>query len=486
MVAFRSRVRSIRQQPAFDQLESRQLLALTMTPLVIAAAQGTTFNGVVAGLNELALHASPADFNTPPGSVEISWGDGQMSAGTVVGPVVAPGVFEVTGTHAYSQLGTYAVLVSVSDTSGDQASALSTATVAPQPFLIAVNSLSGAPGDSLPPQNQNLATFISPNAADNAPSDFSAVINWGDGQSTIGSVLGPYGGGQQTFIVSGSHMYSTAGMFPVSVAIAVLNGPTSTGIGQADITLAAPYPSTSAPVVVTASQFFTAALGTFTDLPSPTTLFSGVIEWGDGSTSPAVITNSNGNYTVYGTYTYSTPGTYPITVTISDPIGNTFTISDTAQVATINLSNSMLQLTGGLAPIPSNGPHVLKGYTNTNQPTFSGTTAPFATVQLYARPFGIDTQEPPGETVAGINGQWTLTVGPLLAGMYNFAAIVTPSAGIPSVLTPLSNNGLVHIDMVPEASKVKRREPRAVATHKLVGSRRLHHPHKARPEHLRV
>lgn len=123
---------------------------------------------------------------------------------------------------------------------------------------------------------------------------------------------------------------------------------------------------------------------------------------------------------------------------------------------------------------------------NTNQPTFSGMAAPFATVQLYARPFGIDTEEPLGETVTGINGQWTLTVEPLLAGVYNIAAIVTPSAGIPGVLTPLSNNGLVHIDMVPKALKAKRREPRALVIHKLVGSRRSHTPHQSRPEHHRV
>jgi Bacterial Ig-like domain len=469
----------------FDQLEGRQLLALTMTKVPIIAAQNNNFTGIVADLFVLGaptLKASPADFNNAPGSVQINWGDGQSSSGTVVGPVGVPGTFEVTGSHLYTQPGTYSVFVDVSDTSGDDASALSTANVAAQPFPLIVNAISGAP-DELLPSTGIVASFISSDGASAA--DLSVLINWGDGQTTIGSIL--QGPGQNAFSVVGSYSYATAGTFTTIVTVSTLGGLTSTGVGQADIASAPVYPSTSAPIFVTTSQLFTKVVGTFTDPNSSDTAsnFTGAISWGDGNTSPVAITGSNGSFSVGGTYTYNTPGVYAVTVTISDQSSNTFTISNTAQVASIDLSNNMLQVTGGLALIAANGPRVAKGYTNTNQPVFSGTAAPFSIIQLYARPFGIDTEEPLGETVTSINGQWSLAAGPLLAGTYNISAIVTPSAGAPSLLTPLANNGLVHIDMVPKASKAQVRHQRTLAHHKVASSPKPNPLHHTRVKHRR-
>ena len=91
---------------------------------------------------------------------------------------------------------------------------------------------------------------------------------------------------------------------------------------------------------------------------------------------------------------------------------------------------------GGLDLSAANGPYVSMGYTNTNQPTFSGMALPFSIVQLYAHPFGVDIQEPLGETVTNNIGQWSLTAGPLLAGTYNISAIVIPPAGPPSASCP--------------------------------------------------
>jgi hypothetical protein len=474
------------RRAAFDQLEGRQLLALTMTKVPIIAAQNNNFTGVVADLFVLGpstLKASPSDFNNPPGSVQITWGDGQTSSGTVVGPVGVPGAFEVTGSHLYAQPGTYSVFVNVSDTSGDDASALSVATVLAQPFPLSVNTISASP-DELVPSTGIIASFISPNAA--LPVDFAALINWGDGQTTIGSIV--QGPAPSAFNVVGSHSYAAAGTFTTIVTVSMLGGPTSTGAGQADIASAPVYPSLSAPIFVTTSQLFTAVVGTFTDpnLSDTVSNFTGEIAWGDGNTSPVTITGTNGSFSVEGTYAYTTPGVYPVTVTISDQSGNTFTISDTAQVASIDLSNNMPQLSGGLALIPANGPRVAKGYTNTNQPIFSGTAPPFSIVQLYARPFGIDTEEPLGETVTSMSGQWSLSAGPLLAGTYNISAIMTPAGGAPGLLTALANNGLVHIDMVPKASKAELRHQRALAHHKVHKPTHPHHVHQAPPKHRRV
>ena len=138
---------------AFDYLEARQLLTLTMTPVQFTAVQNTNFSGIIALLGDLTLHASPSEFNTPPGSVQINWGDGQTTPGTVIGPVTLPGAFEVTGSHTYVQPGVYSVTVNVSDNSGDDATALSTATVTAQPFVINVNTISARRAIRFPPMD---------------------------------------------------------------------------------------------------------------------------------------------------------------------------------------------------------------------------------------------------------------------------------------------------------------------------------------------
>jgi Bacterial Ig-like domain len=441
----RSRRKRIRPFGTFDHLEGRRLLTLTMTPLKITAAQGSDFSGVVAVLADTTLGASPSNFNNPPGSVQINWGDGQTSAGTVIGPVTLPGAFEVTGSHTYAQPGSYSVNVNVADTKGGDASALSSATVSAQPFVIAVNTISGAPGSALPASG-NVATFITPNAADNVPSDFSALINWGDGQTTIGTI----GGGPLTYTVTGSHTYAASGTFSTSVTVTAMNGPTSTGVGQANIAPPPVFTSTSKLIVVPASQLFSGIVTTFLD-PNTSDLasiFTASIAWGDGNTTPASVTGSYGSFAVQGMYTYLRAGTYAVTVTVADQSGNTFTVKDTANVTSTDLSNSAVYLTGGLADLSSNGPNAANGYTNTDEPTFSGTTVPYSIVALSAQLSGVDVALPLGQAVATAGGQWNLKSGPLANGLYTITATVTPPAGFPTSTIPLTNNGQIVIDTV--------------------------------------
>jgi hypothetical protein len=66
-------------------------------------------------------------------------------------------------------------------------------------------------------------------------------------------------------------------------------------------------------------------------------------------------------------------------------------------------------------------------------------------------------------------------------------AIVTPATGSPGPMTALSNNGLVHIDMVPKASKAEIRREKAMGHHhKPVKPPILHHPHQAPPKRRQV
>lgn len=300
-----------------------------------------------------------------------------------------------------------------------------------------------------------IATFLSPNSAESLPTDFSAIINWGDGQSTIGSIQG----GPVAFTVAGSHTYAAAATYTTTVTIAATNGPTASATGQANI--ASPssppkYKPTSNLIVIPAYQPITNStiLATFTGTTGQSD-FAASINWGDGTTAPASVVPSpttSGVFNVDGTHTYTTTGNYSIAITVADQIGNTFPITVIATVTTADLSGSTPILTGTLDVI-RNGPHSANGFTNTNRPTFSGTATPFSTVQLYARHFNTDAELPLGEAVTSANGQWSLTVSPLAVGTWIFTATQTPPGGYPSSLTTLTTQDkgtLVYIDLSPK------------------------------------
>ncbi len=133
-------------------------------------------------------------------------------------------------------------------------------------------------------------------------------------------------------IASGSSMNLVAGDPTDNPISYTINAPQATGV---DVS----------PVV---GQPFTGVVATFSDgTDTDPTGFSATINWGDGHTSNGVIafagskneTNINGQivnvslFTVTGTNTYATAGSYPISVSITDPGNNTATVNLTARVA---------------------------------------------------------------------------------------------------------------------------------------------------------
>jgi hypothetical protein len=170
-----------------------------------SAVEGTLFNGTVGTFSDSDTSRTPASFTTT-----INWGDGTTTAGTVTG---GSGSFTVTGQHTYADEGTFSFIVTVMETGpgGLTASATGTATVSESDVL------SGSPATFSSQAgvvfSGVVATFTDTNAA-NVPSDFVATIDWGDGNTTAGTVAG---GG--TFMVSGTHTYATAGTFNVVVTL---------------------------------------------------------------------------------------------------------------------------------------------------------------------------------------------------------------------------------------------------------------------------
>jgi YVTN family beta-propeller protein len=157
--------------------------------------------------------------------------------------------------------------------------------------------------------------------------EYSATIDWGDATaSTPGTISGPTGG---PFTVSGTHMYAEQGTYSVTVTITDVDNRknNATVISTARVS-DAKLSSTCATTPVS-TQTYTGPTAMFTDQSSTGTLsdFSATIFWGDSSSSPGTITGGPGNapYTVTGTHTYSSTGTFLISTTIADVDGSTTT-----------------------------------------------------------------------------------------------------------------------------------------------------------------
>jgi hypothetical protein len=137
-----------------------------------------------------------------------------------------------------------------------------------------------------------------------------------------------------------------------------------------------------------------------------------------------------------------------VTVTVTDPSGQ---MGSAVSTALMNVAPLAPTLTGGLDPGGENGPFAALGYSDTNRPTFSGMTTPYALVQLYAKRTDVDATLSLGQTVAGANGAWSLGVGPLSQGIFTITAIVTAPGGSPTGPQLVGTTGLYVIDTTPPA-----------------------------------
>jgi hypothetical protein len=96
--------------------------ALSSSGVSFSSAAGTSTSERVAHIDDTNPGADAADF-----TVQIDWGDGTASSGTVNS--ASGGGFDVTGTHAYAGAGSYTVTSQVADTGGSMSTATATADV---------------------------------------------------------------------------------------------------------------------------------------------------------------------------------------------------------------------------------------------------------------------------------------------------------------------------------------------------------------------
>lgn len=194
--------------PTFNgtfSLSGTAAVVLAVTPVNISPFEAVNFNGTVANFTDNDTSQPASNF-----TATIDWGDGTTTAGVVSG---SAGSFAVSGTHTYADEGTFAVKVTITDIANAQnASATGTATVGESDVLVGTGlTIAATQGMAF---NGAVANFSDTNTT-NTASDFIATINWGDASTTIGVVSG----GSGTFTVSGSHTYTSAGTFPLTVTL---------------------------------------------------------------------------------------------------------------------------------------------------------------------------------------------------------------------------------------------------------------------------
>lgn len=175
-------------------------------------------------------------------------------------------------------------------------------------------------------------------------SNYSAIVNWGDGTTSAGSVTSGVGG---SFNVGANHTYAEDGIYDYAVTVNDSDGSSGTGFGTATIADAVLSLISHPAFAFTAGVPFNPVLGSFGDANpfAPAGDFSATIDWGDGSSSLGTITGSPSAFSVSGAHTYVTPANFTILTTVNDEGGSTLQFQ-TSAVALPEPGTLMLALIG--------------------------------------------------------------------------------------------------------------------------------------------
>lgn len=281
---------------AFNGWEIHPITAwrLHQTPPTFGVAFSTSPTPGVAG-SPITFSASVVG-GTAPYTYNWIWGDGSSQIAT-------------TGatSHSYTTPGVYTVSVTVVDSSAAKltASAIGSVTVIPATPGIAA-SFTWSP---LTPQVGATITFTATVSGGLSP----YTINWqfGDGTTGSGSIT--------------SHSFGNAGSFAVTLSATDTSTPVKTGLTTQNVAVSAPPPNqltasmTYSPTIAITGQpiVFTATVSG----GIPAYIYSW--HWSDGSADSAGGTLA---------HTFTTAGSYPVVLTVTDSSGAAATAASTVIV----------------------------------------------------------------------------------------------------------------------------------------------------------
>jgi autotransporter-associated beta strand protein len=255
-----------------------------------------------------------------------------------------------------------------------------------------------------------VATFSDP--VPESASSYTAFINWGDGNTTVGTVQ-PDGG---NFMVLGSHTYLEEGSYTVATTIMDEGGSTLTVAGTASIA-DAPLIGIAKTVNFSAGSNTSGVVASFSDADPRAFAgqFTALVNWGDGITSNGTIVADGAGFDVTGNHAYGEAGTYTMAVTIRDAGGGSVSVNSTAIVAPTFASTGMLtsalsssidtSISGTFSSGTSSATFGLDFYANSSgsgqEPTFLGSTSVTTDAKGNVT-FAADL------AVGGLVGQWII------------------------------------------------------------------------------
>lgn len=199
------------------------------TAQVLGPAGGTPGDPIFGTSGEeLTIAAATNDLHDPV--VTVDWGDGSgpASDGITRGqPNWAAGRLPLTAAHTYGGIGTYTVTVTVAAAGGAGTPATATCTVAVAAGSIAASGLPVVATVN-EPYTGPVARFVDATPGTHA-GDYSAVIDWGDGHRSDGTVADD-GSGTGGFVVGGTNTYNNATFGESGYAVKVfIHGPGGSG-----------------------------------------------------------------------------------------------------------------------------------------------------------------------------------------------------------------------------------------------------------------
>jgi hypothetical protein len=234
----------------------------------------------------------------PIRDVTVEWGDGQsQNLGASTGEVIV--------SHVYRSSGSFVVVGRVTDTAGNQVTTSTSVTVTPPALTLTITLPSTLPSANLP------ATFTFAATAPAGDSVRNVNVDWGDG--TPSQDLGAISGA-----VSVSHVYKSAGTFPINGTVTDVFG-NSSKVSTSVTVIPVPKPT----IIITPSPV-PGKVNTQTTLGIQVTLPNGIsvqdlnINFGDGQQA-----NLGGASSASVPHVYTTTGTFTVTVTVLDTSGQT-------------------------------------------------------------------------------------------------------------------------------------------------------------------
>jgi 6-phosphogluconolactonase (cycloisomerase 2 family) len=314
----------------------------TVSVLVTAPALAPTIGGLPFAFEGSPYTLNLADNNPTQYPVHgwvINWGDGSP-AQTIVGParsvthVYKHGgpvtLVPTTNASIASPATTYQIAASVVDSNNTSFAAnpltVGVYNVSPAAVTLSLVKSTISEGD--------IATLNGSFADPGILDTHTVTIAWGDGSPN--TVLN-LPAGVLTF--SAPHKYldnpsgiAQGGSFPIGVV--VVDKDANFGSGGTRVVVNNVPPSVgslSGPVIVL-PNVLTTWTDTFTD-PGILDTHTASINWGDGKTTAATVTESNGSGSITASHAYSGTGSFTITLTVTDKDGGTGTATLVVAVA---------------------------------------------------------------------------------------------------------------------------------------------------------